>query len=167
MTRNRVVAALLAVGGLAALSACSSWNTGSSSQTSSAAPAPAPMAAQELSPGMVKQVQTVLQQQNFYKGNIDGIWGPETQAAVSSYQQSKGMTANGQLTPATLSSLNLPSGGAAPMQPASASTQPAPTGAAPTTANAAAPMTTTTPATPPATSTTTSSTTPPATTTTQ
>jgi peptidoglycan hydrolase-like protein with peptidoglycan-binding domain len=102
MIKIRAVAALLALGSLAALPACSSM-MGGSSQSSSA-----PMAKQELSPAMVMQVQTTLQQQGMYHGNIDGLWGPVTQAAVQSYQQAHGLTANGQLDSPTLAALNAP-----------------------------------------------------------
>ncbi len=103
--RIDLVLALLAVGGLAA---CSSWNTGQTSSSSGAG-----YAAPALSSATVMQVQTALQQQGFYKGTIDGLWGPETQGALQSYQQAKGLTADGQLGPQTMASLNLSNGGTA------------------------------------------------------
>ena len=123
----RAAAVMLALGSLAALPACSSMN-GSSTRTSSAAPMPR----QELSPHMVMQVQTSLQQQGLYNGNIDGLWGPATQAAVQGYQQAHGLTANGQLDTPTLASLNLPNADA----PAAAAAAPAPVA----TTSEAAPM---------------------------
>jgi peptidoglycan hydrolase-like protein with peptidoglycan-binding domain len=156
MTAFRAAAALLALGSLAALPACSNWNDGRT-QSSSAAPA----TRQELSPGMVRQVQTALQQQGAYKGDVDGVWGPATESAVMSYQQAHNIPPNGQLTPATMASLNLPladTSGSATAQPAGAQTsssaapaapapiapaQPAPA-PAPSAANAPAGTTTTT-----------------------
>ncbi len=107
MTRVHFAAALLAFGSLAALPACT---TNTPSRTYSAAPATSP----ELSPGMVRQVQTALQQQGLYNGAIDGIWGPQTQSAVRSFQQSHALTPTGQLGSSTLAALNLPT--AAPLR---------------------------------------------------
>jgi peptidoglycan hydrolase-like protein with peptidoglycan-binding domain len=108
---------------------------------------------------MVRQVQTTLHQQGTYAGNIDGIWGPETQGAVRSYQQSHGLMVNGQLDSPTLASLNLPGDSTAPAtapaapaattsSAAPATTMPAPaaqpvtTSSTTTTAPAAQPVTT-------------------------
>jgi peptidoglycan hydrolase-like protein with peptidoglycan-binding domain len=153
MFRSHAVTALLAFGSLAALPACT-MNSGHPSGTAYMAP----MATPELSPGMVRQVQTSLQQQGIYQGNIDGLWGPATQSAVQSYQQLHGLTASGQLNSTTLASLNLPdTGAAAATQPAAA----APAAAAPA-APAPAPVSS---AAPPATTSTTAATTPAAATT--
>lgn len=128
MRKSHVVAAFLTLGSLAALPACSM----NSPSSSAPAPAPVAMAQPELSPGMVRQVQASLQQQGLYHGSIDGLWGPQTQAAVMSYQQAHGLTANGELTSPTLASLNLPSDGTAPVvATAPAAPAPAPMAAAP------------------------------------
>jgi N-acetylmuramoyl-L-alanine amidase len=119
MTRLNLAAALLALGSLAALPACSP----SYRQTSSAAPMPA---SSELSPGMVRQVQTALQQQGLYNGAIDGIWGPQTQGAVQSFQQSHALRASGQLNSATLAALNLPADNNAASSQQSSTAAPAP-----------------------------------------
>jgi len=50
---------------------------------------------------------------------VDGIWGPETQAALSNYQQEKGLDDTGQLDAETLSELQLEP----PSQVASASSE--------------------------------------------
>jgi peptidoglycan hydrolase-like protein with peptidoglycan-binding domain len=113
MTKLHVAAALLAFGSLAALPACTS-------PSYSSAPPVQAAANPELSPGMVRQVQTALQQQGVYNGAIDGIWGPQTQAAVQSFQQSHSLRATGQLSSATLAALNLPADNtAAPAQQSS------------------------------------------------
>jgi peptidoglycan hydrolase-like protein with peptidoglycan-binding domain len=149
MSKIQFAAALLALGGLATLPACSPAYT----RTSYAAPAPANPA---VSSALVTQVQTALQQQGNYAGAIDGIWGPQTQAAVQSFQQSHSLTATGQLDSPTLEALNLPAGNAVPSAQSSAT-------APPDNTSAAAPnTTTTTPATPgPAPSSTAPATTPP------
>jgi len=58
---------------------------------------------------MVKQVQTRLQQQGQYGGAVDGVWGPATQTALESFQQSHGLNVTGQIDSPTLASLNLAS----------------------------------------------------------
>jgi len=62
---------------------------------------------QAVSRDTVRQVQDRLQQQGMYRGNIDGQWGPTTEAGVRSYQQQNNLNATGQLDAATLASLNL------------------------------------------------------------
>jgi peptidoglycan hydrolase-like protein with peptidoglycan-binding domain len=106
MMKSHILAACLAMGGLAALPACSM----NDSHPRAAAAQP------EVSPGMVMHVQTALQQQGMYKGNIDGIWGPETQGAVRGYQQAHGLTPSGELNSPTLAMLLPPPPPAAPAQ---------------------------------------------------
>jgi peptidoglycan hydrolase-like protein with peptidoglycan-binding domain len=96
MIVRHVVVACLALAPLAALPACSDYRS---------QPRPAAAAEPEVSPGMVRHVQTALQEQGMYKGNIDGMWGPETRGALRSYQQAHGLTANGELTSPTLAAL--------------------------------------------------------------
>jgi peptidoglycan hydrolase-like protein with peptidoglycan-binding domain len=97
---------------LAALPACSSMSGGHASGAS-------PMARRELSPGLVRQVQTALKQRGTYPGQIDGLWDPVMQGAVQNYQQSHGLAVNGQLDSPTLAALDIPGEGSVPaMQPA-------------------------------------------------
>ena len=111
MTIFRSSATMLGLVGLVAVAGCSSWDNHRSSGPYSQASAPVHS---ELTPGMVQQVQTKLQQQGLYHGGVDGLWGPETQTAVQGYQQSHGLTANGQIDSPTLASLNLASDGTLP-----------------------------------------------------
>jgi peptidoglycan hydrolase-like protein with peptidoglycan-binding domain len=103
MIKFRNVAALLALSSVAALPACSMFGGNTSSQQSSASASQSPAVSQ----AMVQQVQTRLQQAGTYSGRIDGLWGPETEAAVRSYQQQHNLNATGQLDSNTLASLNL------------------------------------------------------------
>ena len=103
MIKFRNVAALLALSSVAALPACSMFGENNSSQQSSASASQSPA----VSHAMVQQVQTRLQQAGTYSGRIDGLWGPETAAAVRSYQQQNNLNATGQLDSDTLASLNL------------------------------------------------------------
>jgi peptidoglycan hydrolase-like protein with peptidoglycan-binding domain len=144
----QTAAVLLSLGSLAALPACSSMGIHMpGSQTSSAAP----MATPEMSPDMVKQVQTGLQQQGVYQGNIDGVWGPATMHAVQSYQQKHNLTANGQLDEPTLKSLNIMNDTTAnSMAPASSGTTAAPPAPPPAPSVSAPPATAAPPPPPPA-----------------
>lgn len=46
----------------------------------------------------IRQKQCLLCYLGHYNGRIDGIWGPESQAAVIRFQRSRGMEANGLFT---------------------------------------------------------------------
>jgi hypothetical protein len=52
--------------------------------------------------------QQVLAQQGYYRGQIDGVFGPETRAAIAEYQSNRGLRVTGTLTPDTLQALGLP-----------------------------------------------------------
>ncbi len=55
----------------------------------------------------VKQVQQRLQEQGFYQGTIDGIFGVGTKAAAIAFQQSKGLVADGIVSVETWTTLNI------------------------------------------------------------
>lgn len=104
MIKFRNVAALLALASVAALPACATYGDGYySSQPGGAYASRSPALSQD----MVRQVQARLQQAGTYSGSIDGLWGPQTEAAVRSYQQQRNLNATGQLDGDTLASLNL------------------------------------------------------------
>lgn len=117
MFKIRHAGLLLALSSVAVLPACSWFGGGNSgSETSSAAApspnyssAPAPQqqaeAQQPVTPDTIRQVQQTLQQQGMYHGRVDGVWGPQTQAAVRSYQQNNNLNASGQLDQQTMASL--------------------------------------------------------------
>jgi peptidoglycan hydrolase-like protein with peptidoglycan-binding domain len=54
----------------------------------------------------VASLQTDLQTLGFYEGTIDGIFGPETTAALKSFQESVGITQSGLPDPATQRALS-------------------------------------------------------------
>jgi peptidoglycan hydrolase-like protein with peptidoglycan-binding domain len=62
---------------------------------------------QALSPEAVRQVQERLRQTGAYQGRVDGVWGPDSQAALDRFQQSRGLQVTGQLNPATVTTLGL------------------------------------------------------------
>lgn len=96
-----------------------------------------------ISPELAKHVQTVLKDQGFYDGPIDGIIGGRTQAALAAYQERQGLARSPVLDLATLQALagaGMESSGA---EPRAAAEPPPDTGApkaeaAPTTGAAAA-----------------------------
>ncbi len=109
MIETGLAPAALALVGLVAVAGCSSADHRPMAQSvapMTAAPAPVAAASPEVSPGLIKRVQTSLKQQGFYKGSVDGKWGPQTQSGLHAYQQSHNLTATGQLDQPTLASLN-------------------------------------------------------------
>lgn len=69
--------------------------------------APAAAASGTLSRAAVRNVQARLRSLGFYRGGVDGTWGPGTQAAIERFQQGRGLQATGQLNPVTVQALGL------------------------------------------------------------
>jgi N-acetylmuramoyl-L-alanine amidase len=77
---------------------------------SSRAPQSAAAAQPTVAPDMVRQVQSKLRDDGYYKqGAIDGVWGSGTQASVQTFQRDHNLPANGQLDMPTLQALNVTS----------------------------------------------------------
>jgi peptidoglycan hydrolase-like protein with peptidoglycan-binding domain len=57
---------------------------------------------QNLTASFVKQIQVAMQQLGFYKGNVDGVYGARTVAAVKAFQSSVGLPADGIAGPKTI-----------------------------------------------------------------
>lgn len=68
---------------------------------------PAAAATEPLSPAAVRNVQQRLRTLGFYRGGVDGTWGPGTQSSIERFQQGRGLQATGQLNPATAQALGL------------------------------------------------------------
>ena len=88
---------------------------------------------QPLSPQALMAVQDRLRQLGAYPGRADGVWGPDSQAALERFQQSRGLQVSGQLNQATAATLGLgpsellaagPTAGPAPGTPAAMATDP-------------------------------------------
>jgi peptidoglycan hydrolase-like protein with peptidoglycan-binding domain len=124
MMKPRNLSALLALGALTALPACSMFggdSHGSSQYSQSTAPAsygtPATASAATgtsgtvapVSAGMIRKVQAALRQNNDYRGNVDGVWGPMTESGVRKWQQAHNLTTTGEIDMATLQSMNISS----------------------------------------------------------
>ena len=56
---------------------------------------------------MVVRVQAALMRRGYYKGDIDGLLGPLTRAALQGFQISEGLTQTGRMDLETLSRLGI------------------------------------------------------------
>jgi Putative peptidoglycan binding domain len=56
---------------------------------------------------VIADVQSALQEQGYYKGEVDGLLGPMTQEALSSYQSAQGLEATAAIDEPTLAALGL------------------------------------------------------------
>lgn len=63
--------------------------------------------ADESANSTVSAAQERLAQQGYYRGEIDGVSGPETRRAIASYQSNHGLRVTGSLTTDTLQALGL------------------------------------------------------------
>jgi peptidoglycan hydrolase-like protein with peptidoglycan-binding domain len=118
----------IAVGMLAGLGACSNMMGGGSGATR-----PVATAQPTVAPDMVRQVQSKLRDDGYYKqGPVDGVWGSGTETAVRSFQHDHNLGSSGQLDVPTLKALNVAgiaqaSNNTAPVQPMNASPNSPPT----------------------------------------
>ncbi len=79
-------------------------------QTAAGQAGPVPPAAAAVAPDQVRAMQGRLRDMGFYRGPMDGVWGPETQEAIARFQHSRGLEPNSQLNPATLGALGFQQG---------------------------------------------------------
>jgi peptidoglycan hydrolase-like protein with peptidoglycan-binding domain len=108
----------IALGLLAGLGACSNFDS------HGAVPQSTAMAEPAVAPDMVRQVQSKLRDDGYYKqGPVDGVWGSGTQASMRSFQHDHNLATNGELDVPTLQALNLASN----WTPDTASNRPTPT----------------------------------------
>jgi peptidoglycan hydrolase-like protein with peptidoglycan-binding domain len=70
--------------------------------------APSLLYTQPLAPAAVAAVQDKLRQAGAYTGRADGVWGPDSQAALERFQTTHGLVASTQLNPATAATLGIP-----------------------------------------------------------
>ena len=61
----------------------------------------------------VTTLQTKLKRWGYYSGNVDGIFGPQTQSAVKSFQKKNGLAVDGMVGPATAKALGMTLSGSA------------------------------------------------------
>ena len=60
--------------------------------------------------GTVREIQTRLSAWGYYSGELDGVYGSRTEAAVRLFQQKNGLTVDGKAGPKTLAALGIQSG---------------------------------------------------------
>lgn len=97
---------LILAGAATLLAACAETRP---TTTTTAAARPATVAAVQTEPSAeVRDAQQRLQTWGYYNGPADGLWGPDTKAAVERYQQNRGLAVNGRLDDATRNSLRVP-----------------------------------------------------------
>ena len=56
---------------------------------------------------VIANVQEALQQQGYYQGEVDGLLGPLTRAALADYQRDQGLATTAAVDEPTLDSLGL------------------------------------------------------------
>jgi peptidoglycan hydrolase-like protein with peptidoglycan-binding domain len=93
----------------------------------------------QMDAGRIRDLQTRLDQQGFSAGEIDGLWGPNTAAALRRFQAAKGLQASGRFDQATLAALG--SGGSVTASPPAAPPVTAPLIAAAPASGSSAPAT--------------------------
>ena len=62
---------------------------------------------QQLKRQRIRQVQNRLRDEGFDPGHTDGVFGPQTQAALRQYQRARGLAVSGRCDPATVEALRL------------------------------------------------------------
>jgi Putative peptidoglycan binding domain len=62
----------------------------------------------DMDPGQtVANVQAALQQQGYYQGEVDGVLGPQTRAALADYQSAQGLEPTGAIDEPTVEALGI------------------------------------------------------------
>jgi hypothetical protein len=56
---------------------------------------------------VIANVQTALQEQGLYQGEVDGLLGPQTRAAIADYQSANGLAETAAIDQPTLESLGM------------------------------------------------------------
>ena len=64
-----------------------------------------------MGPAQLRQAQRRLNDLGFNAGQVDGVWGPNTQAAIRNFQQAKDLEATGRLNEETIDALGIASAG--------------------------------------------------------
>jgi peptidoglycan hydrolase-like protein with peptidoglycan-binding domain len=70
-----------------------------------------PVDPSNLSKDEVRQLQQTLDKKGFSVKKVDGVWGPNTEAALRKFQKDNNIKASGQLTQETISELKAAQGG--------------------------------------------------------
>jgi len=76
-----------------------------SAPVSAPVPAPAEAAVRPAADPVLTRIQTILSQQGLYTGEIDGLMGPKSAAAIRAWEKTNGYAETGQATPALLDAM--------------------------------------------------------------
>ena len=119
-----VSAIALALGGAAHAAGSSSAGSGTTHNPTSMSSGSSSQAghAMNASSSEIKQAQQTLKSDGLYKGQVDGIDGPETKQALEQFQKKNGLKQTGSLDQKTMAKLN---GGSGQAVGAGSSTPPA------------------------------------------
>jgi peptidoglycan hydrolase-like protein with peptidoglycan-binding domain len=63
--------------------------------------------AMDLSEAEIREVQHVLIERGFYDGEVDGVFGPRTRAALITFQRRQGLAVTGRIDTRTVAAMNL------------------------------------------------------------
>jgi len=83
----------------------------------------------QLKAEQVMAMQQRLNEQGFFAGRVDGLWGPDTSAAVRNFQQKNSLPPTGRLDQGTLQALGIVDAAASPAVASPAAAPPATTAA--------------------------------------
>lgn len=72
----------------------------------------------------LRAAQEALKKHGMYEGEVDGIMGPKTRAAIQEFQKNEGLEATGRLDQQTLSRLGVEEGGTPAASPPTGGQQP-------------------------------------------
>ncbi|MCY0094416.1 peptidoglycan-binding domain-containing protein [Hoeflea ulvae] len=90
------------------------------------APAPQPVVVQSAADPVLSQIQAILAAQGLYSGEIDGLMGPKSAAAIRQWEKHNGYSETGDATAELLAVMGSPVAPASPVTLASADTGPVP-----------------------------------------
>lgn len=128
------LAITVAAGAMAAFPAAAQQNQGGTVPPGREETVPLQLKAEQ-----VAAMQQRLNERGFFAGRVDGLWGPDTSAAVRSFQQKNGLSPSGLLDPGTLQALGIADTPTSPTASPAAALPATPDQATPDQATAAAP----------------------------
>jgi len=114
------MAMAVAAGAIAALPVVAQQNQGGTAPPNREETVPLQLKAEQ-----VMAMQQRLNEQGFFAGRVDGLWGPDTSAAVRSFQQKNSLPPTGRLDQGTLQALGIIDAAASPAVASPAAAPPA------------------------------------------
>ena len=110
--RRTLLITAIAAGTIAAMPAMAQQSRGAE-----AAPGREETVPLQLTAGQIAQMQQKLNEQGFSAGRTDGLWGPDTSAAVTRFQEKNGLRPSGRFDQDTLRALGMADAAAAATLP--------------------------------------------------